>query len=112
MPLFDRVKAQAADLTKKAQEAGRAGQAKLDDLQARRRIDALYRDLGAAVYAEHGTQSTEESAGEISRLIGAIAVEQAAQDAEEAKEAEGTTASDSTVPEYHPAGAEDSASTD
>jgi hypothetical protein len=52
MPLFDKVKAQAGQVAQKAQEAGKAGQAKLDQAQAKRKADALLRDLGAAVYAE------------------------------------------------------------
>jgi hypothetical protein len=52
MALFDKVKSQAQDVAKRAQEAGRAGQAKLDELQAKRQLDGLYRDLGEAVYAE------------------------------------------------------------
>ena len=51
MPLFDKVKAQAAQVAQKAQEAGRAGAAKLEDVQTKRQFDALLQDLGAAVYA-------------------------------------------------------------
>ena len=52
MALFDKVKSQAQDVAKRAQEAGKAGQAKLDEFQAKRQLDSLYRDLGEAVYNE------------------------------------------------------------
>ena len=38
MALFDKVKSQAQDVAKRAQEASRAGQAKLDDFQGLLRL--------------------------------------------------------------------------
>ena len=64
MPLFDRVKAQAAQVAQKAQEAGKAGQAKLDEMQAKRKLDGLLRDLGAALYAEHAGRGSAATAAE------------------------------------------------
>ncbi|HWE55188.1 MAG TPA: hypothetical protein VG435_06720 [Acidimicrobiales bacterium] len=52
MGLLDKVKESASQAAQKAQEAGKAGQAKIEDAQAKRKVDALFRDLGAAVYAE------------------------------------------------------------
>ena len=52
MALMDKMKQQAAQLAQKAQEAGKAGQAKIEDAQAKRRADALLRELGAAVYSQ------------------------------------------------------------
>ena len=52
MALIDKVKAQAQDVAKRAQEAGRAGQAKIDEIQQKRALDTRYRDLGEAYYAE------------------------------------------------------------
>lgn len=49
----DKLRAQAADLAEKAQAGVAQGQAKVNEIQAKRRADALLRDLGAAVYAEH-----------------------------------------------------------
>ena len=72
MPLFDRVKAQAAQAVQKAQEAGKAGQAKLDDMQAKRRLDSLFRDLGAAVYADHAGRGNTTTSADIERLYGEI----------------------------------------
>jgi hypothetical protein len=66
---MDKMKAQAAQLAQKAQEAGKAGQSKIVDVQAKRRMDALMRDLGAAVYAQRTGSATGDSAAEIDRLV-------------------------------------------
>src|SRR5262249_23436145 len=56
MGLMDRVREQAAQVAQRTaqvtQEAALQGKAKLDQAQAKRRADAMFRDLGAAVYAE------------------------------------------------------------
>jgi hypothetical protein len=72
MPLFDRVKAGAAQAVQKAQEAGQAGQAKLNDLQAARHLDSLFRDLGSATYDQHAGRATSDTAATIERLYGEI----------------------------------------
>jgi hypothetical protein len=57
----DKIRAQAAELAEKAQAGVAQGEAKVKELQAKRRADALLRDLGAAVYAEHkGADRTTE----------------------------------------------------
>jgi hypothetical protein len=50
MGLVDRMRQQATQLAGMAQDAGKAGQAKLEALQARRRADDLLRDLGSITY--------------------------------------------------------------
>lgn len=77
MPLLDKVKAQASQAAQKAQAAGRAGQARLEDAQARRKLDGLYRSLGAAVYAGHKGEGGDRSA-EIERLYAEIEAFEAA----------------------------------
>ncbi|HUY07635.1 MAG TPA: hypothetical protein VMU99_10280 [Acidimicrobiales bacterium] len=77
MPLFDKVKAQATQLAQKAQEAGKAGQSKLEDVQARRRADGLLRDLGAATYAEQSGRATDDTHAEIERLMGELSAHEA-----------------------------------
>jgi hypothetical protein len=60
---MDKLKAQAGELAEKAQAGVTQGQAKVSELQARRRADALLRDLGAAIYAEHrGDETSTERA--------------------------------------------------
>ncbi len=46
MGLMDKVKAQATQLAEKAQEAGKAGQAKLEQVQARRKAGSQLEELG------------------------------------------------------------------
>jgi len=69
MALMDKMKAQAAQLAQKAQEAGKAGQSKIVDVQAKRRFDALLRELGAAVYAQRSGDASSDTAGEIDRVV-------------------------------------------
>jgi hypothetical protein len=73
MALLDKMKQQAQQVAQKAQEAGRAGQAKLEEVQARRQLDSLYRDLGAATYADHAGRGDQANSAEIERLYGEIA---------------------------------------
>jgi len=72
MPLFDKVKEQAAQAAQKAQEAAQRGQEKLDHAQAKRKEDALLRDLGAAVDAQRTGSGGADSDPEIERLIADI----------------------------------------
>jgi len=67
MALMDKMKAQAQQLAQKAQEAGKAGQSKLEDVQAKRKWDGLLRDLGAAVYAQKSGTATGD--GEVDRIL-------------------------------------------
>ena len=52
MGLMDKVRAQGTQLAQRAQDTAREGKVKLDQAQAKRRADAMFRDLGATVYAE------------------------------------------------------------
>ena len=69
MGLMDRVREQAAQLAQKTQVAAQEGRVMLDQAQARRRADAMFRDLGAAVYAERTGRGGSESAAKIDRLV-------------------------------------------
>lgn len=69
MGLLDKVKAQAKEAVEMAQEAGKKGQAKLEEAQAKRKVDALFHDLGAAVYAERSGKPYE---ADIEALISEI----------------------------------------
>lgn len=79
MGLMDRVKLQATQLAQKTQEAAQEGRVKLDQAQARRRADAMFRDLGAAVYAERTGRSGPDSAAKIDRLVQALSRQEAEQ---------------------------------
>jgi hypothetical protein len=71
MGLLDKVKVQAAQVAEKAQEAGKAGQAKIEEAQAKRKVDGMFRELGAAVYAER-TGKVGADPSVIERLVAEI----------------------------------------
>src|SRR5215470_16971268 len=67
--LMDRVKAQATSLAQQANQ----GMAKLDNLPAQRRADALLRSLGVAVLAERTGRASGDTEAQISRILADIA---------------------------------------
>jgi hypothetical protein len=83
MGLLDRVKEQAQQVAQKTaqatQEAAQQGKAKLDQAQAKRRADAMFRDLGAAVYAERTGRGGTDTADKIERLVSALKDQEAEQ---------------------------------
>jgi hypothetical protein len=79
MGLMDRVRDQAAQLAQKTQEAAQEGRVMLDQAQARRRADAMFRDLGAAVYAERTGRGGPDGAAKIDRLVKALSRQEAEQ---------------------------------
>jgi hypothetical protein len=72
MGLMDKVKAQATVLAQKTQETARDSKAKFDQAQAKRRADAMLRNLGAAVYAERTGRATPGTPAEIDKLVADI----------------------------------------
>jgi hypothetical protein len=72
MGLMDKVKATTAAATEAAKDAAAKGQAKYDELQAKRAADAMLRDLGAALYATRTGRSTPDTEAEIERLVHAL----------------------------------------
>jgi hypothetical protein len=79
MGLMDRVKVQAAQLQQRAQEAAREGKEKMDQAAAKRRADAMFRELGAAVYAERTGRGGTDTKGRIERLVKALSEQEAEQ---------------------------------
>lgn len=77
MGFLDKVKEQAAVATAAAKDAAQKGQAKFDDLQAKRAADGLLRELGAAYYAERTGRATAATAGDLDRLVGALRAHEA-----------------------------------
>ncbi|MHB1712469.1 MAG: hypothetical protein ACYCV7_13890 [Acidimicrobiales bacterium] len=69
MGLMDKVKEQAGAVQAKAAEVGKAGQAKVDAVQAKRNADSLLRQLGAAAYADHQGHATERTKADVVRVI-------------------------------------------
>jgi hypothetical protein len=72
MGLHDKVKAQASAATAVAKDAAQKGQAKLDEVQAKKAADGMLRDLGAAFYATKTGRSTPSTDSEIDRLVAAL----------------------------------------
>jgi hypothetical protein len=72
MGLMDKVKASAEVGLAKATEAGKAGQAKLDAAQAKHKADGLLRELGLAAYADHQGKATDQTTGDVARIIGEL----------------------------------------
>jgi hypothetical protein len=69
MGLMDKVKAQASSLAQQANQ----GMAKLDNLPAQRRADALLRSLGVAVLAERTGRASGDTEAQISQILADIA---------------------------------------
>lgn len=72
MGLLDKVKAQAEAGLAKAGEASKAGQAKLDAVQAKHKADGLLHDLGAAVYADRAGRATDQTSSDAERIVGEL----------------------------------------
>jgi len=69
MSLLDKMKTQAGQLAEKAQQGVAQGKDKLDDLQAKKKADALLRDLGAAYHAQ---QRSGGSADAVQAALSAV----------------------------------------
>jgi len=72
MGLLDKVKAQATAATVMAKDAAQKGQAKLDEVQAKKGADGMLRDLGAAFYATKTDRATPTTDADIDRLVAAL----------------------------------------
>ena len=77
MGLLDKVKAQATAATAVAKDAAQKGQAKLDEVQAKKAADSLLRDLGAAFYAVKTDRATPSTDSDIDRLVAALQTHEA-----------------------------------
>lgn len=72
MGLMDKMKSQAATATAMAKDAAQKGQAKLDEIQAKRAADAMLRDLGAVVYAQKTGRAPASADEDIARLVSSL----------------------------------------
>jgi hypothetical protein len=75
--LMDKMKAQATQIAQKTQDTARDSKVKFDQAQAKRRVDAMLRNLGTLVYAERTGRSTGDSQGQIDKLIADISAHEA-----------------------------------
>ncbi len=76
MGFLEQMRQSADELAHWAAEAGKVGAARLEELAARRRADALLRDLGAVAYAERTGRGTPGSEAEVTRLVAAVEAEE------------------------------------
>jgi len=81
MGLMDKVKQQAEQALTKAQQGVAQGQAKLDEVQAKRQGDQLLRDLGAAYYAAERSGGPRD---DVAKALAAVDEHMAAQEADRA----------------------------
>jgi hypothetical protein len=88
MTFLDKAKMAAEKAAAKAQQGVHQGQAKLDAMQAKRKADALLRELGAAYYAEQRQGGLHEP---VERALAAL-------DAHEAEHGEVDTAAEPEQP--------------
>ena len=76
MALFDRMKGQAQQTASQLAATGRvtasAGQAKIDDLQAKRQVDGLLRDLGQLIYGQKTGRASPGDVEAIDRIVESI----------------------------------------
>jgi hypothetical protein len=79
MGLMDKMRDQAQVLAQKTQDAAREGRVMLDQAQAKRRADAMFRDLGAAVYADKTGRADPDNDSKIERLVSALQRQEAEQ---------------------------------
>jgi hypothetical protein len=72
MGLLDKVKAQATAATEMAKDAAAKGQAKMNDVQAKKAADGMLRDLGAAFYATKTGRATPTTDADMDKLVTAL----------------------------------------
>lgn len=72
MGLMDKVKEQAANAAKAAKDAAAKGQAKVDEMQAKRAADATLRQLGLAVYLEKAGRAPDTNDADIAAFVDTI----------------------------------------
>ena len=77
MGFLDKVKEQAAVATAVAKDAAAKGQAKIEDAQAKRAADAIFRDLGVAVYAQRTDRASATTPADVDRLVAALRAHEA-----------------------------------
>jgi hypothetical protein len=101
---MDKMKAAAATAAQKAQEAGKAGQSKLEDVKAGRKSDSLLKELGAAVYAQRTGTATDQTAGDIDRLVEELKAAEAEHASADTSGDSDSTGGSETPPEAPPEG--------
>ena len=69
MGIMDKVKAQATQVAEAAQHAGQVGQAKIAEMQAKRKADGLLLELGGIVYSERAGRTVPDSETRVAQIV-------------------------------------------
>jgi hypothetical protein len=77
MGIMDKVKAQAGQLADTAKQAQQAGQAKVAEIQAKRRADALLAELGGIVYAERAGRPVPDAEVRTAQVVARLQAHEA-----------------------------------
>lgn len=72
MGFLDKVKESATAAAAATKEAAQKGQAKLDEMQAKKAADIWLRDLGAVVYGQATGRGPANADAEVERLTGSL----------------------------------------
>ncbi len=72
MGFLDKVKATTEKVAEKTQQGLQQGQQKIEDLQEKRKLDALLHDLGAAVFLDRTGRGTAAISSDIEMLMAEI----------------------------------------
>ncbi len=72
MGLMDKVKEQAAAAASAAKDAAQKGQAKVDEMQARRAADGVLRELGLVVYLTQVDRAPANAESDIAAHIATL----------------------------------------
>ncbi len=72
MGLMNKVKMQAGQLADKAQEAGKLGQAKIEALQAKKRVQNVLLEIGTITYQAHEGNSDSSDEQRLEELYKAV----------------------------------------
>jgi hypothetical protein len=99
MTLIDTVKQQAEQVWGKAQQGIGQGQAKIDELQAKRHAQGLLRNLGEAYYAQQRQGGSDEA---VAAALAAMDRHMAAHQPSDSDGKEAPTTQDAAPPENNP----------
>ena len=69
MGFLDKIKQQASEIADKAQDLGKKGQDRVEQVQGKAKANSLLRELGTVVYAERTGKASATTSAQISRVM-------------------------------------------
>jgi hypothetical protein len=112
MGLMDKVKQQAEQALAKAQQGVSQGQAKFDQVQAKRQTDVLLRNLGAAYYAKERSGGGQDAVDAAMKMLDEHAAADGPLDTSTAPTQDAAASGDTTGSQAPPAAAATEATAD